>query len=233
MPIDATFLSAFIVGMLGGVHCVGMCGGIVSMLTLGVPEAQRKGVAAWRFVLAYNLARIWSYTIAGALMGGLGWLAAYWPEIRQLQLALQLLSGLFMIALGLYLAGWWYGLLRVEAVGVHFWKKIEPYTRKFIPVRSVSQAFSLGFLWGWLPCGLVYSVLVWSISAANPLNGGLLMMSFGLGTLPVMIGMGLFAGKVSNQWVQSKTTRQIAGGLVILLGVVQLLHVFTAYRTAV
>ncbi|MEE9492138.1 MAG: sulfite exporter TauE/SafE family protein [Gammaproteobacteria bacterium] len=228
MPIDISFVSAFLVGLLGGVHCIGMCGGIVSVLSIGLADEDRASGAIWQYALAYNIARILSYSVAGMLMGGIGWLVVYWPDIRQLQLVLQILSGLFMISMGLYLAGWWFGLLKLEGLGAGVWKRIEPYTRRFIPVRSLHQAFFLGLLWGWLPCGLVYSVLVWSIATASPLMGGLLMLAFGLGTLPLMISMGAMAGRFSNQWIRSQAARRMAGSLVILLGIYQLMRAVTA-----
>jgi len=117
MPVDVSLISAFLVGLLGGVHCVGMCGGIVAALSMGLPEQQRTGVARWKYLLAYNVARISSYTLAGALLGGVGWLAAHWSGLHQLQQGLQVLAALFMVALGLYLGGWWQGLARVERAG--------------------------------------------------------------------------------------------------------------------
>ena len=75
MLTEVSLLSAFVVGLLGGVHCVGMCGGIVAALSMGLPEQQRTGAARRRYLLAYNIARIGSYTLAGALLGGVGWLA--------------------------------------------------------------------------------------------------------------------------------------------------------------
>jgi len=222
MPIDVGYLSAFLVGLLGGVHCVGMCGGIVTALSLGLP-----GQPAPRnlpLVLAYNLGRIGSYSIAGALFGGIGALAVHSSGLRSAQTALLVLAALFMIALGLYLGGWWRGLSRVEQLGGRLWKLIEPWGRRLIPVRTPGRALLLGGLWGWLPCGLVYSVLVWSISTGDPIKGALLMLSFGLGTLPNLLAMGLFAGALSAQ-VRKPWVRQIAGLLVAGFGLWTLLQV--------
>ncbi|MFQ5644037.1 MAG: sulfite exporter TauE/SafE family protein [Thiogranum sp.] len=221
MLADVSLLSAFLVGLLGGVHCVGMCGGIVAALSMGPPEQQRSGAARWKYLLAYNLARISSYTLAGALLGGVGWLAAHWSGLRQLQLGLQLVAALFMVALGLYLGGWWQGLAQVERVGGRVWVRLEPLGRRFLPVRSAGQAFLLGLVWGWLPCGLVYSVLVWSISTGSPLHGAVLLLSFGLGTLPNLLAMGVAAGWLSAR-VREPRTRQLAGLLVISFGLYSL-----------
>ena len=141
MISDVSLLAAFLVGLLGGVHCVGMCGGIVGALSLGLPEAQRSGSQRWIYLLAYNLARLSSYTLAGGLLGGVGWLAANWSGLHQLQQALQLLAALFMVALGLYLGGWWLGLARVERAGGLVRNRLEPLGRRFLPVRTPLQAF--------------------------------------------------------------------------------------------
>jgi sulfite exporter TauE/SafE len=219
--MDVSYFAAFLVGLLGGVHCVGMCGGIVGALSLGLPREVRDSRRMLPYLLAYNLARITSYTLAGALLGGVGYLAAHWSGLRHVQLGLQLLAALFMIALGLYLAGWWMGLGRLERAGGRIWRHIEPLGRRFLPVRTPGQAFLLGLLWGWLPCGLVYSVLVWSISRGDAVEGGLLMLSFGLGTLPTLLSMGVAATHLSafahHAWV-----RRVAGILVMLFGVLTL-----------
>jgi len=224
MISDVSLVAAFLVGLLGGVHCVGMCGPIVGVLSLGLPEQQRTGSARWRYLLAYNAARISSYTLAGALLGGIGWLAANWSGLHQLQQGLQLLAALFMVALGLYLAGWWQGLAHVERAGALVWKRLEPLGRRFLPVQTPARAFLLGLIWGWLPCGLVYSVLVWSISTGDPLYGAALLFSFGLGTLPNLLAMGAAAAGLSAR-VRDPLTRRIAGLLVILFGLYSLYRI--------
>ncbi len=217
MISDVSLLAAFIVGLLGGVHCVAMCGGIVAALSFGLPARAAGGGARWPFLLAYNLARISSYTLAGGLMGGVGWLVTHWSGLHQVQLVLQVIAALFMLVLGLYLGGWWHGLAWVERAGGHVWRRIEPFGRRFLPVRSVAQAFVLGLVWGWLPCGLVYSVLVWSVSSADPVYGAALLLSFGLGTLPNLLAMGVVAERLSAQ-ARDPRLRRLAGLLVMGFG---------------
>lgn len=228
MLSEIGLLSALLVGFFGGVHCVGMCGGIVGALSIGLPEAVRqRPAAAWPFHLAYNFGRIASYTFAGALAGGLGAGLLQLAELRQAQLVLQMIAALFMLALGLYLGGWWSGLVRVERLGGHLWRRLEPFGRRLLPVRTPPQAFALGLVWGWLPCGLVYSVLIWSLSAGSALGGAQLMLAFGLGTLPNLLLMGALAARLGS-FVRQPWPRRVAGGLVLAFAVVMLLRAFSA-----
>lgn len=218
---DLGLLSAFVVGLLGGVHCVGMCGGIVGALSIGLPGS---GGARWAVQMGYNLGRIASYTLAGAIAGGMGYFFSGLLPVQQAQQILLVVAGVFMILLGLYLAGWWNLLLRVEQAGGWLWQRIEPLGRGLLPVRHARHAVMLGLLWGWLPCGLVYSVLIWSVSAGGALQGAMLMLAFGLGTLPNLLLMGAAATQL-QRWVRNPWVRQLAGAMIVLFGVYQL---FTA-----
>ncbi|MDX1655303.1 MAG: sulfite exporter TauE/SafE family protein [Candidatus Competibacteraceae bacterium] len=225
MGAEGDYLAAFLVGLRGGVHCFGMCGGIVGALTLGLPAAVRaRFVAMLPYLGAYNAGRIASYTLAGALAGGVGAWAAHLASVRHGQQVLQVIAGLFMMLLGLYLAGWWQGLARVERAGGVVWRHIQPLGRGLLPVRSPLQAAGLGLVWGWLPCGLVYSVVIWAIGAGGAARGALLMLSFGLGTLPALLGMGAFAAALAK-FVARPWVRHTAGALVIAFGLWKVLLV--------
>lgn len=227
MEIDGvTLLAAFLVGLTGGVHCVGMCGGVVGALGFGLPESVRGRLAGvLPFLLAYNLGRLLSYIAAGALMGGIGLAAARMAALHDVRLVLQVIAGLFMIALGFYLAGWWYGITRLERIGGRVWRLLEPVGRRLLPVHSVSQALLFGLVWGWLPCGLVYSVLIWSLSAGGVAEGALLMAAFGLGTLPSLLAMGFFAARLST-FLRRPAVRRAAGAAVILFGLWSVVRAF-------
>ncbi|MFT6465890.1 sulfite exporter TauE/SafE family protein [Halopseudomonas sp.] len=207
------FLTALALGLLGGGHCIGMCGGLMGALTMAIPVEQRKGWPLWRILLGYNVGRIASYSIAGALVGSLGWL------IQDLGLGtlLRTLAGLLMIAMGLYLANWWSGLTRIEQLGRGLWRHIEPRARKLLPVTSPGQAIALGALWGWLPCGLVYSTLIWASSQGDAGVSARLMLTFGLGTLPTLMATGL-AAQTMLRWLRKRHVRISAALLVILFG---------------
>ena len=205
-------ISAFVVGLLGGVHCVGMCGGIVGALSFGLPAQRNLPI-----MLAYNLGRIGSYTFAGALMGALGFYFSGLLPVQTAQRVLLSFAGLVLILMGLYLAGWWNGLSRLERAGGVLWRRLEPLGRGLLPVRSVRHGFLLGLLWGWLPCGLVYSALVWTVSAGGAVEGAMLMLAFGLGTLPNLLLMGVAAAQLSR-WVRQPAVRVAAGCLVMVFG---------------
>jgi sulfite exporter TauE/SafE len=216
MPADVSYLAAFLVGLMGGVHCVGMCAGIVAALS-AASRTEGQAATPLRLHLAYNAGRLTSYTLAGALMGGVGALATHLTEVNTAQTVLQVLAGGFMIALGLYLGRWWTGLVRVETAGGAIWRLVEPLGRGLIPVHAPAPAFALGMVWGWLPCGLVYSVLVWCISSGNAASGALLMLSFGAGTLPTLLTLGA-AASATLRALQSPPARRIAGALVLAFG---------------
>lgn len=222
MNTTLTVLSAGLVGLLGSVHCVGMCGGIAGSLS-SLMAASAK-TAPWQMLLAYNVGRVSSYMIAGALAGGLGStaLAVFSPDhVAAVGLTL---SGLFMLAFGLYLSGWWQALAAIEKLGLALWQRIGPWSRHLLPVHHTGQALALGALWGWLPCGLVYATLIWSLANADPLRGAVLMGAFGLGTLPLLIAIGSSAYTLTNV-VRQKRVRQFAGTLVMLFGMLTLFGV--------
>lgn len=219
MPVEVTYLAAFLAGLLGGVHCVGMCGGIVGALSFGLPEQARGRFSSLLpYLINYNLGRLISYTVAGALVGGIGALATNLTTLHEAKLVLLVIAGLFMVAMGLYLGGWWYGMARLEKAGGRVWRLLEPYARKLLPVQRPSQALVMGLVWGWLPCGMVYSALLWSVSAGSALNGALLLLSFGLGTLPNLFAMGVVAGKLTT-FLRRPPVMRLAGGLVVVMGV--------------
>ncbi|WPC06958.1 sulfite exporter TauE/SafE family protein [Pseudomonas benzenivorans] len=204
-------LSALILGLLGGGHCLGMCGGLMGALTLAIPAEYR--ARRLRLLLGYNLGRILSYALAGLLLGLAGWALASSPAA----LGLRVLAALLLIAMGLYLAGWWSGLTRIEALGGGLWRHIQPLTRRFMPVTDLPKALVLGALWGWLPCGLVYSTLLWAASQGDALDSAALMLAFGLGTLPVLLASGLAAERLTAL-LRRRGVRTAGGLLVILFG---------------
>ena len=204
-------ISALILGLLGGGHCLGMCGGLMGALTMAIPAEQRN--RRLQLLLAYNIGRISSYALAGLLVGLAGWAIGNSPAA----LLLRALAGILLVCMGLYLAGWWSGLTRIEALGRHLWRHLQPLTRRLMPVTSVPQAFFLGAIWGWLPCGLVYSSLLWAASQGSAINSALLMLVFGLGTVPVLLATGMAAERLTAL-LRQRGVRIAGGALVMLFG---------------
>jgi sulfite exporter TauE/SafE len=215
-------LAAFLVGLLGGTHCFGMCGGIVGALSSGLSLGLQ--TSRWRLVaaqLAYNGGRISSYVFAGVLLGLFGQQLGEAGLLQGFPLG-RMIGGVVMILFGIYLAGWWQSLLWLEKAGAHLWKYIEPFGRRYIPVRSAGQAFLLGLVWGWLPCGMVYAVLALALASGSGAEGGLLMLAFGLGTLPALLTIGL-AYNTLNRFIRDPRIRMLAGIIVIVMGILMLL----------
>lgn len=225
MP-DTGFLAVFLIGLLGGVHCAGMCGGIVSALSMQMPERRAERGPAWAIHLAYNLGRIASYAIAGAAMGALGSLGLLLNNALPVQMGLYVGANLMMIALGLYLTGLTGALAFTERAGQWLWRRVQPVTRRFLPVRGVRQALPLGLLWGWLPCGMVYSVLSMTLLTGSAARGALTMLAFGLGTLPNLMLAGLLLARFRGI-VQGRALRLGSGLLVLGFGAWGLLNATT------
>ncbi len=210
MP-DSAYLALFLVGLLGGTHCVGMCGGIVGALSLG-------GQPRWSLHLAYSTGRIASYALAGALAGAVGGAGLVLEGQLPVCLVLYVLANLMLVGLGLYLMGISRLVASLEYLGAGLWRRLEPLSRRFLPARTPLQAVPLGALWGWLPCGLVYSALATALTAGSAGRGALLMVAFGLGTLPNLLLAGMFLARLGH-WARNARVRAISGGAILAYGV--------------
>jgi uncharacterized protein len=223
----AALFPVFVVGLLGSVHCAGMCGGIVGALSVApivgrpVPipvVAARPQVAN---VLAYNTGRIGSYMVAGALAGGLAQGAHALAQLPALQTGAYWLANLMLAALGLYLMDAWRGLAYLEQGGRIVWRGVSPLLRKVGPLDAPGRMFVAGGVWGWLPCGMVYSVLVTAMLSGSAGGGALVMLAFGLGTLPMLLGLGLMGARLRG-WLASPRVRFAAGVVVLGFGLLGL-----------
>ncbi|WP_339897591.1 sulfite exporter TauE/SafE family protein [uncultured Gilvimarinus sp.] len=208
--IDLTALAAgLLLGFFSSTHCLGMCGGIMGALTMAVeaPSKLRSGA----IVVCYNLGRLTSYTLMGAVAGALG------ETVYALGAAtvLRVIAALLLLAMALYLAGWWRGLLKLEALGRYLWRYLQPIGRALLPVRGPVPALGLGFIWGWLPCGLVYSALGYAMTQPAASGGALFMLAFGAGTLPAVLLAAFATGRV-RRWAQQRSLR-LAGALLLLV----------------
>jgi sulfite exporter TauE/SafE len=214
----AFLYAAFAAGLLGGVHCAGMCGGIAASLS-----ASARGPVIPR-QLGFNAGRIASYCVAGAAAGILGRAAQSFGPVVALQVAMFAAANVLMILLGMYVAGWGAAVLRIEGAGRVLWRRVEPAARRIFPIDSAGKAVAAGALWGWVPCGLVYSMLVMALASGGPLEGAGVMAAFGLGTLPTLLVAGVAAQKL-NAVRREPWIRRVAGTAIVVLGVVGLARV--------
>lgn len=235
--------SAFLVGLLGSGHCLSMCGGITTMLTSAInpkkvsvgdikvtqqtieePTPIYSTSSRVSLVFLYNLGRIISYSTIGAIVGLTGSIAA--KNIGLPIAGLRIFAAIFMILLGLYIGQWLMWLTHVEKLGTFIWKRISPLSRKILPVNSPAKALGLGALWGWLPCGLVYSCLTWAMASGDLYRGASIMLFFGLGTLPALLTLSLSLEKV-KALITMPTFRQTSSILLITYGIYSF---FVAYQ---
>ena len=180
--MTADLLTALGIGLAGAGHCLGMCGGIAAALNLG-------GTTSTTTTLAYHGGRLLSYTLLGGALG----LAAGSIDIAAWTIALRYLAGLLLVGMGLYVGGWWLGMLWLERGGARLWQPVQRWSSRFVPVQRPGQAVALGLFWGLMPCGLIYSALAWAATAQDATRSALLMLVFGIGTLPAMLATSLGA----------------------------------------
>jgi len=208
--MEALAAAMFAAGLASGVHCVAMCGGIVTAFdarrTIPIREQ-----GAWARRFAFNAGRISTYAAAGAIAGGIG-AAAYAAGVLPAQETLQVAINVMLVFVGLYLAGAGSLLSRVEAIGLPLWRRLQPLAARLLPARTLLQGYGAGLAWGMLPCAMVYAALFAATAAGSAPRGALAMAAFGLGTLPFLLAAGWLAGRLRG-W------RRAAGVLVIGFGV--------------
>ncbi|RZI42740.1 sulfite exporter TauE/SafE family protein [Herbaspirillum sp. HC18] len=234
---DLHLLPVFMIGLLGGVHCIGMCGGIVGAFSVAsarrtIPIHAASGAGAVSHaatfddaarVFAYNAGRLSSYAIAGAIAGGVAQGVRTLSFVSSLQIGGYWLANLMLIALGLYLMGVWRGLAYLEAGGQVVWRRVQPLVRHLLPVDNVGKAFALGGLWGWVPCGMVYSVLLTAMLSGSATSGAMVMLAFGAGTLPVLVTMGMLGSRLQG-WTRRRGVRIASGMIVLAFGLLGLIR---------
>jgi uncharacterized protein len=209
--LAAIFAAAFATGLLGSAHCLGMCGGISGLFAAGAQVAALK--TQLPLAIAYNLGRVLSYAFLGVVVAIIG--STTVSAIPSLAGPVRLASGALIILIGLQVAFGWRLLTAVEKVGAKLWNRLVPRAKSLIPATTVSRAVGLGLIWGWLPCGLVYSALLLAATTTEPASGGMVMIAFGLGTMPAMVLTGLSASKLSAFMSRNRLG---AGILIVLLG---------------
>jgi sulfite exporter TauE/SafE len=220
--LQAQLGAAFLMALLGGVHCAGMCGGFVTALQVARPPQLRAGL----FASAYHLGRVAGYCTAGLLAGALGG-ALYVADVLPVQIALLVVASVCLAGIGSSLLGSAAWLRRLEPLGKSVWRALQPVAGRVLPPRTAPAAVLAGFVWGWIPCGMVYAALPLALIAGSPLRGAAVMLAFGLGTLPNLLALGwgassLFGsrrGQALRRWL-----RPLAGSVILLFAASDLAH---------
>lgn len=191
MAEPLSLLTALLLGFMGSAHCLGMCGGIVGALSFN-----NQGRNPLLIHLSYQAGRITTYAFLGFLVGLMGlWASQFHDTIT---LVMRGVSGILLILMGIYLMGATASLNWLEKAGSLLWQRIQPLSKNLLPVTTASKGWLLGLVWGFLPCGLIYSTLAWASVSADPFHSALLMLCFGLGNLPALLSAGFFAEKINR-----------------------------------
>jgi uncharacterized protein len=212
-------LSALLLGLVSAGHCAGMCGGIVAAFTLQSIPAK----SLIPLHLAYNFGRILTYSALGGIAGALGGATLLIEHAFPIQSILRMAANLMLVALGFYLMGFTRFLAPIEHAGYVIWRLVQPLTRSWLPADRPHRALALGVLWGFLPCGLVYSVMVTSLASGGTRQGALTMLAFGLGTLPALLCTSLLF-RQGNGLKNFRVVRAVFGTLIMALGFLGLIH---------
>lgn len=204
---------ALLLGFVGSGHCLGMCGGIAGALGITSPASRRLPRTASS--LLYSLGRVSSYALLGALAGWLG-------SATSMELGIgpwvRVVVGLLIVLLGLQLVGLRVGLERVEALGLSVWRRMSPLLGRIGPPDRAWKCVALGAVWGFLPCGLVYTALTASLVTGSAAGGALFMACFGLGTVPALVFASSMLGGLGNR-LRGRGARRLAGVALVMLGV--------------
>ncbi|MDH3265511.1 MAG: sulfite exporter TauE/SafE family protein [Gammaproteobacteria bacterium] len=205
--------AAVVAGLLGSAHCLGMCAGISGLFAVNASVASTRNNLP--FALTYNAGRVISYAMLGIIVGAFGSvIVKASPGVAS---GVRVLSGVIIILVGLKVAFDLRLLLTIERMGATLWARIAPAAKFLVPVTSLPRALGLGLVWGWLPCGLVYSVLLIAATSARPMSGAMIMVAFGLGTMPAMVMTGLGAARLAES-MRRKNARIGLGLLIVVLG---------------
>jgi sulfite exporter TauE/SafE len=206
---------AFIAGLSGSAHCFGMCGGMAGALGMHARSVARTGATVFGTSALYQVGRIGGYATLGALFGALGMALSMALNLNRIADVMRMLSGALLILLGLRV------LLRVNALaplenwGARLWRHLQPLAGHAAQGNAFARPLLLGLMWGWLPCGLVYSMLMVSATSANAAGGAAVMVAFGIGTLPAMLTSTLAAARL--QAVLKRRATQLASGILLVL----------------
>ncbi len=209
-------IAMFFMGLMSSAHCIGMCGGIASALalsdnSLSPPKVSRSHLYQQLTPLFfYNLGRLFSYALIGGLLGGLVATLADLSHFTYQLGILRFIAALLLLLVALHIGQLWQGIRVIEKGGKRIWAIIAPLAIPLMPLKRNIHALPLGMIWGWLPCGMVYSALSLAAITASSLSGALTMLAFGFGTLPAMLLVGGMAENIKLKLNNLKIRRFFA-----------------------
>ncbi|MGE0188691.1 MAG: sulfite exporter TauE/SafE family protein [Steroidobacteraceae bacterium] len=224
MAGELSYAAAFLAGVSGSLHCLTMCGGITGALGMRARSTGKTAAGAFAYATTYQIGRLLSYAMAGALCGGIGGFLINLIDSKDITLYLRAAAGMLLLLLGAQLLFSWRLLTPIEKMGAKIWRRLLPLTQH-LPTSGFPQALLLGALWGWLPCGLVYSMLLLGVLGGNALHGALLMLAFGTGTLPAMLGSSLLSSQL-QRILSLRGWRVVAGLLMMGFGILTVMMAF-------
>lgn len=222
--MNSDLVAALLIGLIGSTHCLVMCGGIAGALQLSMT-----GSAKHKLLLQSILSagRLTTYGLFGAAVGYFGVVAM---QLAGSSLSwLRLVAGLLLLLMALYISRLWFGLIYLEKLGQHIWRRVQPLTQQLLPLNSVAKAYLYGLCWGTLPCGLVYSTLGWSLASGSASQGALIMLSFGLGTLPAI----LLTGSAATALTRFKNNTKLRYCAAVLLAIYAFYTIWLAIQRLV
>jgi sulfite exporter TauE/SafE len=206
--------AALVAGAAGSAHCLVMCGGLAAALGMRSRDAP---AAALRDTWLYHCGRLGGYGLAGALFGLLGATLLSTVNLPLLATSARVGAGVLLILAALKVLLGWNLLSPIERIGTRYWRVLQPLARRAMSGSGMTRSLTMGLLWGWLPCGLVYSMLMFSALSGNSLQGAGIMVAFGLGTMPAMLASSAFAARFAH-WIRHRGTRQLGGAILLLFG---------------
>lgn len=210
--------AALLAGFFGGTHCIGMCGAIVVLFE----QQHASSRNMWVRRGLYNIGRLAFYALLGTVAGAGGAIVTRVAGLNSGLMILRLIAGLLVIAIGLNLVFNWSAIRFLEQAGAGIWRRLSPLARHFLPITSPLRSLAAGFIWGALPCGLVYSAVAMAATGGSATNGALVMLAFWTGTLPALVLAGASAERLTR-WKSNRIFRRVAGALMILIGLLALM----------
>jgi sulfite exporter TauE/SafE len=220
-----TIGAAFLLGLAASGHCLAMCGGVTAALGLATAR-DASGRVRIPLLLACQIGRIVSYSLAGLLVAGaLGGVVAF-LDVESVRRVLRVFAALALLFAALVAFGF------VGDSGSRFghavWRQLAPLGRRLLPINSLPRACAFGMVWGWMPCGFVYSVLLVATLQHSAVQGAITMAAFGLGTLPAMFLTSL-ASRRFVPLIATRAARRVAGSVLVVSAIVTVLGPWFAH----